>query len=212
MTVGRSDVFFARTYIRRSARREASGGYQHREQLLHGIAGDVLDLGAGHGLNFSHFPAEVRLVVGVEPNDDLRSAAAAQSEALHRRHLSLVSALGENLPLAESAFDAVVTSLVLCSVSSPESVLSEIRRTLKPGGLLCFYEHVASDHRLMRVAQRALDPAWSRLTSGCHTTRHTLSLIAKSGFNVQACESLWFSPRVSSYLTGPHILGRAVAS
>lgn len=199
---------FARMYSRLGARMEAAGVAEHRERLLMGLIGRVVEVGAGNGLNFSHYPGTVTEVIAVEPEPYLRAQAglAAQNASVK---VTVVNGDAEHLPVEDASVDAAVTSLVLCSVGNPAAALTEIRRVLRPGGELRFYEHVcASDARLARI-QRVVDPIWSRFAGGCRLSRSTLETIQAAGFIVDECEQFLFEPCLPAKLAGPHILGRA---
>ena len=114
-----------------------------RVELLAGLSGRVIEVGAGNGINFANYPREVTEVVAVEPETYLRQKAAGAA-ASAPVPVTVVDGLADALPAEDSSFDAAVTSLVLCSVPDQQSALGEIARVLKPGGELRFYEHVLS--------------------------------------------------------------------
>lgn len=199
---------FARVYQLTGASMEARGVAEHRERFLTGLVGRVVEVGAGNGLNFLHYPVSVSEVIAVEPEPYLRDRAelAAQNVPIK---VSVVDGDAEHLPLENASMDAAVTSLVLCSVADQTAALTEIRRVLRPGGGLHFYEHVlASDARLARI-QRLVDPIWTHFAGGCRLTRNTLDVIQAAGFIVDECEQFLFQPCLPAKLAAPHILGRA---
>lgn len=199
---------FARVYSKMGARMEAAGVADHRERLLAGLVGRVIEVGAGNGLNFAHYPDSVTEVIAVEPEPYLRgrSILAAKNTAIK---VSVVDGDAEHLPLENASVDAAVTSLVLCSVADQTAALTEIRRVLRPGGELRFYEHVlASDARLARI-QRVVDPIWTRFAGGCRLTRNTFEEIRAAGFIVDEYEQFLFQPCLPAKLAAPHILGSA---
>ncbi|HEY2937442.1 MAG TPA: class I SAM-dependent methyltransferase, partial [Gaiellaceae bacterium] len=157
----------------------------HRRELVAGLQGRVAEIGAGTGASFRHYRPEVDELVAVEPEPYLRGLAAEAARGVPIP-VRMVDGAAEALPLETGAFDAVVVSLVLCSVPEQAAALSEIRRVLRPGGELRFWEHVAAAHgtRLRRL-QRALDLVWPRLGGGCHTARDTVSAIEAAGFAVE---------------------------
>ena len=199
---------FARLYQRMGASMEAAGGAEHRNRLLAGLVGRVVEVGAGNGLNFSHYPGTVTEVIAVEPESYLRARAEeAARNALIK--VSVIDGDAEHLPFEDASVDAAVTSLVLCSINNPVAALKEILRVLRPGGELRFYEHVlANDPGLARV-QRVVNPIWSRFAGGCRLTRDTFDLIRSTGFIVDEYEQFLFQPCLLSKLAAPHILGRA---
>src|ERR1700722_2615008 len=144
---------FARFYARLSAGMEAAGVGRIRAQLLAGLTGSVLEVGAGNGLNFSHYPDSVTSVLAVEPESHLR-AIAEQAAAAARAPVTVVDGTAEQLPAEDSSADVVVATLMLCSVRDMGAALAEMRRVLRPGGQLVFMEHVRADSAAYRRVQR----------------------------------------------------------
>jgi len=199
---------FARVYSRMSSKMEEAGVAEHRKRLLAGLVGRVVEVGAGNGLNFSHYPDTVSEVIAVEPESYLRARAKLSVQNAPVK-ISVVDGDAEHLPVGDESVDAAVVSLVLCSVSDPIAALHEIRRVLRPGGELRFYEHVlAPDSRLAQI-QRFVDPIWTRFAGGCRLTRNTLDSIQAAGFVVDQLEQFQFEPCLPAKLAAPHILGRA---
>jgi len=198
----------ARLYVRQSRQAERLGLAARRAQLLAGLAGTVLEVGAGNGLNFVHYPTSVAEVIAVEPERHLR-ALAVRAAAGAPVPVRVVAAVAEQLPFAPAAFDAAVASLMLCSVADVPATLAELHRVLRPGAELRFFEHVASPRRAARALQRAADATvWPRLSGGCHLARETDRLIARAGFVIERCERFSFRiPPLDPPKT--HILGVA---
>ncbi|MDQ4009747.1 MAG: class I SAM-dependent methyltransferase [Actinomycetota bacterium] len=181
----------------------------HRRNPLSGLSGQVLELGAGNGLNFSHYPVEVTRVLAIEPEPHLR-ALAVSAAAKAPVPVEVVDGVADRLPADESSVDAAVTSLVLCSVPDQASALAEIRRVLRPGGQLRFLEHVRSRSAALRCAQRLLDATiWPGMAGGCHTHRDTEAAIRQAGFTIERLNPLHFPHLHLSTPTSPHILGAA---
>src|SRR5512139_1452404 len=143
---------FARVYLRLARKRHVPEDL-HRRRLLAGLSGTVIEVGAGSGLNFSLYPDTVDSVLAVEPEPTLREAAVEDK---------VVDGVASALPARDSEFDAAVASLVLCSVPDQAEALAEMRRVLKPGGELRFYEHVVAHKptaaRMMRFADATFWP------------------------------------------------------
>lgn len=155
-----------------------------RAELLADLDGDVLEVGAGTGANLRHYPPAVARLVLAEPEPHMR-ARLARRVADAGRAVEISEARADALPMPDGSFDAVVCTLVLCSVDDPARALAEIRRVLRPGGRLVFLEHVAADDRPRRLAwQRRLEPLWRRVAGNCHLTRRTDALIRAAGFTV----------------------------
>jgi ubiquinone/menaquinone biosynthesis C-methylase UbiE len=198
---------FARLYARMSPRADALGAAEHRREALAGLTGRVMELGAGNGLNFAHYPDTVTEVVAVEPEDYLRRRAeqAATSAAVPVR---VVDAVADDLRFGDETFDAAVAALVLCSVPDQASALAELRRVLRPGGELRFYEHVRPHNpRTAAIWQWADDwNIYPRLSGGCHAARDTESAIRAAGFEIESCRRFPFK---GGPVTAPHVIGRA---
>lgn len=206
-----SHPLFARFYARISVAAEHGAGIAaHRRELLAGLSGRVIEIGAGNGLNFAHYPPAVSEVVAVEPEPRLRELA--RSAALRAEvPVDVVPGTAEALPLKSEAFDAAVVSLVLCSVRDPARALAEIARVLRPGGELRFFEHGRADGRGMTAVQRALDrTVWPLLFGGCHTGRDTLGELRAAGFDLGAYRHLRVPAGGPSLPTSAHVLGTAL--
>jgi ubiquinone/menaquinone biosynthesis C-methylase UbiE len=114
------------------------------------------------------------------------------------------------LPVEDGSADAAVCSLVLCSVPDQAKALAEVRRVLRPGGELRFYEHVIDwDNPQFARLQRAVDVVHPLLSGGCHLTRDTLAAILTAGFEVVSLRRFRFSPTPFARAAEPKILGCA---
>jgi ubiquinone/menaquinone biosynthesis C-methylase UbiE len=198
---------FARFYVWISAQVDAHGGAEHRARLLAGLTGTVIEIGAGNGRNFAHYPATVTRVLAVEPDDTLR-AHAYQAARQALVPVDVVPGNADSLPAQDASFDTAVTSLVLCTVPDPAHALQEIHRVLRPGGKLRFYEHVRSDKAPLALLEDAITPVWTRLAGGCQPNRDTATVIAVNGFTIDDYDRFSLSP--SAYIPGfAHVLGTA---
>lgn len=181
---------------------------EHRQELLAGLAGRVIEVGAGNGINFPNYPPAVTEVVAVEPEAYLRDkAAAAAAEA--PVPVTVVDGLADSLPAADGAFDAAVASLVLCSVPDQAGALAEIARVLKPGGELRFYEHVLSQEPKVARLQNRIEPVWRFCGGGCHPNRDTPAAIEAAGFRIESCRRFAFKPGPLMTVVEPHVIGIA---
>lgn len=187
---------FARVWARVASR---VGSDEQRGELLAGLRGRVLEVGAGDGRNFAHYPPEVSDVLAVEPEPYLRRIAC---RAARRAPVPIKAVAGtaEAVPVDDGTCDAVVASLVLCSVVDQQTALAELRRVLVTGGELRFYEHVVAGQGLASVIQIRLDDwgIWPRIGGGCHLSRDTVGAIAAAGFTVE---------RLRRFTSGPGRLG-----
>jgi len=122
--------------------------------------------------------------------------------------ITLHEAVAEALPVADQAVDAVISTLVLCSVDSVAQALDEVQRVLRPGGRFVFIEHVAADEgRWLHAAQRAIQPAWYYCADGCRLQRHTGKAIADAGFAAVHLQRRMIGSAFN--LVQPHIVGWA---
>jgi ubiquinone/menaquinone biosynthesis C-methylase UbiE len=198
---------FARIYMRMSRKRHETED-EHRRHLLEGLSGKVIEVGAGNGLNFSLYPDTVEKVLAVEPESLLREAAVDEARGAPVE-IDVVNGIASELPAEDASQDAVVASLVLCSVRDQGEALSEMRRVLKPGGELRFYEHVVAQKPFPARLQRIADATfWPRVAGGCHMARDTLPAIEGAGFTVERSERFPFTPG-APVPSIPHILGVA---
>lgn len=194
MATSVSHPLFARAYLWLSVIEEKGGRAEHREQALAGLSGRVVELGAGNGLNFAHYPATVTEVVAVEPEPVLREhARRAAAEAPVT--VTVVDGVADALPLEDESVDAAVASLVLCSVPDQATALAEVRRVLRPGGELRFYEHVVSRARGVARFQRFSDATyWPLVAGGCHMARDTAAAIERAGFAIESQRRWGYRP------------------
>lgn len=195
----------ARCYDACMGRMDEAGGEENRRRLVEDAEGEVLEVGAGTGMNLSLYSAAGR-VVALEPDHAMRRRARSAARQA-RVPVEVVEGEATELPFAEAAFDTVVFSLVLCTVPDVSRALGEAYRVLRPGGTLRFYEHVrSSDPRLARWQDR-LERPWRWLGNGCCPNRDTLAAIAAAGFRVASVEEFDFAPMPA--IVRPHVLGRA---
>ena len=186
---------------------EAAAVRALRQENLAGLSGRVLEMGAGVGTNFAHYPRTVDEVVAVEPEP--RLAARARVAAEHAPvPVVVVNETAEGFSDGEP-FDAVVCSLVLCSVHDPDTVLRRLRALLRPGGELRFLEHVASSGFRGRM-QRFVDATfWPRLLGNCHTHRDTERSVVDAGFEVVTSRREWTLPAWAPMPVSELVVGRA---
>lgn len=193
---------FAKLYDRVQVSYERGLGDRRRD-LLRGVRGRVLELGPGTGVNFGNFasPEDIEWY-GVEPNPHMRRRLSprAREHGIEPRYCELS---GYALEAEAASFDAVVSTLVLCSVPDVNATLSEIRRVLRPGGRFLFMEHVAAPRgTARRLAQGALTPCWRWIADGCRLNRELGNDLERAGFadlQLEAFENVL-----------PHVSGQAL--
>ena len=180
----------------------------HRRELLAGLTGRVIELGAGNGLNFKHYPETVTEVIAVEPEAHLRGIAEDEA-ASASVPVTVVDGVSASLPVDDASLDAGVASLVLCSVPDQAEALAELRRVIRPGGELRFYEHVLAEEGAMARAQRVIGKVWPLFAGGCHPDRDTAKAIEAAGFEIEKIRRFPFRPCLIEYPVTPRILGVA---
>lgn len=186
---------------------ERRGMAARRRELLGATSGRVLEIGAGTGLNLAHYPPGVTRLVLTEPDPGMRARLERRVARAGRDGVEVSGAGAEALPFPDASFDAVVCTLVLCTVPEPDAALAEVRRVLRPGGRLVFVEHVRSDRpRLARRQDRWARP-WAGFAAGCRCNQPTLELLAAAGLEVEALDrARW---RGMPSVVGPLVQGSA---
>jgi ubiquinone/menaquinone biosynthesis C-methylase UbiE len=190
------------------ARHEPAQETEHRRRALAGLSGRVIEVGAGTGSNFKHYPDGVTEVVAVEPEPILR-AEAVRAAAAAAVPVRVIDGTAERLPAQPGEFDAAIACLVLCSVADPGRALAELQRVIRPGGELRYYEHVVSRRPGLARSQRLVDHVWPHAFGNCHTSRDTEGSIRAAGFVVEHSEHLWAPPCPLAAPVGPRVIGVA---
>jgi SAM-dependent methyltransferase len=201
----RRHPIFARFYERLSRATDRIER-EYRQELAGPARGRVLEIGVGNGLNLEHY-RDAELVVAADPEPSMLALAGPRARAA-AVPVRLIRARAERLPFLDASFDTAVCSLVLCSVEDPGRSVEEIRRVLRPGGALRFWEHVRSFGRAAGRVQDVIAPAWGLFSGGCHPNRDTLSTIRRAGFEVEARPFPLGPPSP----VRPQVLGTAIAT
>jgi ubiquinone/menaquinone biosynthesis C-methylase UbiE len=175
-----------------------------KKELLSGISGTLVEIGSGTGPNLRHLPDDIRFVA-IEPNTFMHPHFFAEADEVGRE-ASLIQADAEALPFPDNSVEAVLTTLVLCSLKGLDAALKEILRILKPGGTFIFLEHVgAPKGSWLRSFQSFIRPAWSAVGDGCEPDRDTEERLHRAGFSELQLERF----TVPVPLVSPHIAGIA---
>jgi ubiquinone/menaquinone biosynthesis C-methylase UbiE len=198
---------FARFYAWFAPLEDRAGVAEYRHDLVSGLRGRVLELGVGTGLSFRHYPPEVEQLVAVEPEPTMRAnaAKAAREVALD---VQLVEGTADALPAPDASVDAAVVSQVLCSVPDQARALAELRRVLRPGGELRFYEHVIGTSKRLSLLQRGLAPGLAKVFGGCRADRDTGRAIEEAGFRIER-NRRFLIRAMNEVPAAPRILGTA---
>jgi ubiquinone/menaquinone biosynthesis C-methylase UbiE len=175
----------------------AKAAEPERRRVCAGLAGEVVEIGFGSGLNVPFYPAAVTRVAAVEPLDaGWKLARPRLQEA--RVPIERGGLDGQSLPFADDSFDAALSTWTMCSIPDVEQALRELRRVLRSGGTLHFLEHgLAPDEGVQRWQHR-LEPIQKRVCGGCHLTRRAPELLAAAGFEIAELETYYEqgAPRV----------------
>lgn len=199
--------FFARLWMTMSGH-EPDSLRRLRAENLAGLTGRVLEVGAGTGTNFAHYPSGVTEVVALEP--ERRLADVARTAAATAPVPVIVSTATVEEYASAETFDAVVCSLVLCSIEDPDSVLQQLFSIIKPGGQLRYLEHVAGTGGRAALQKVADATIWPRLLGNCHTHRNTEATIAGAGFEVAGSRREHTLPAWLPVPVSEFAIGRAV--
>jgi ubiquinone/menaquinone biosynthesis C-methylase UbiE len=158
-----------------------------RTELLADLSGSILEIGAGTGANVPRYPSGVTRLVLIDDDPHMLAKLERRVADVRRdTEIEIREASAVSLPFADGSFDAVVSTLVLCSVPDPDAVLREIRRVLRPAGAFVYLEHVADEEGTSRFGwQRRVEPVWKRIAGNCHLTRRTGEAIRRAGFVVE---------------------------
>jgi ubiquinone/menaquinone biosynthesis C-methylase UbiE len=190
-------------YDRSLAQVEDAGLRQWRADLLEGVSGEVLEVGAGTGLNVSHYGPGVTRLVLAEPDRFMRSKLQQRAQST-KVPTEVVDSGVDPIAFPDESFDVVVSTLVLCSVPDEDAALAEIHRVLRPGGKLVYLEHIAAIENPKRHRWQArIEPVWKRMAGNCHLTRTTDQAIPAAGFELvearrESIRKMWPWLRVST--------------
>lgn len=198
----------AKFYDASMKKMEAACLSRWRSELLSDVSGDVLEIGSGTGANLPYYPKSIHRLVLSEPESHMRDLLRQHINQTRGGKCTAESSSADKLSFPDNSFDSVVSTLVLCSVDSPDAALNEIKRVLKPGGKLYFIEHVlAKDAPHLIKWQKLVQPLWIFMCGNCHTTRDTEQHISKAGFTFETMEKLSASGAPS--IVSPTIKGVA---
>lgn len=175
--------WFARLYDAVMTPADGAGLARGRERLAAGATGRVLEIGAGTGLEFRHYPPGLE-VYAIEPDVAMLARARPRAQESAAR-VTLVVADAQALPFRGGAFDTAVSALAFCTIPDPGRAAAEMRRVLRRTGVAYLLEHVRARHRALAWVQAGLTPIWKRVAGGCHLDRPTPRIIGDAGFDVE---------------------------
>lgn len=183
---------------------------KRRALVCDGLAGRVLEIGFGSGLNLEKLPAEVTALDAVEPSD-VGWAMSRARRAASRVPVERVGLDGERLGACDASYDAVLCTFSLCTIPDPDRALAEVLRVLRPGGALHLLEHGRSPDRRVSGWQRRLEPMQRRVAGGCHLTRDVPALVASAGLELDVLQEGYLPGPVLARPWGWCVLGRATS-
>jgi ubiquinone/menaquinone biosynthesis C-methylase UbiE len=164
-----------------------------RERIVPLAQGRVLEIGVGPGVNFVYYDAaRVTKVYALEPNAGMIRLAERQRRRT-KVEITFIGLPGEQIPLEDGSVDTVLSTFTLCTIPGVVEALRGVRRVLKPGGKLIFFEHGVSPDPRVRRWQKWSEPIPHWLFEGCHVTRDIPSLIAQSGFRIERMEAAYLA-------------------
>lgn len=184
-----------------SVRRESEHYREARRDVAGGARGRVLEIGVGTGPNWAYLPEGIEYT-GIEP-DPFMIGRARRHASEQNRDVDLLQGWAERLPYPDASVDTVIVTLSLCTVEDQAGSLAEVRRVLRPGGELRFWEHIRPDGRFAGRFYDLIEPLWMQLGGGCHPNRRTIEAIRSAGFEI---------PALRSFRSGamPMVVGSAV--
>jgi len=165
-----------------------------RRRIVPLAQGSVLEIGVGPGVNFTHYdPARVTNVYALEPNPGMLRRAEEQQRQAEVK-IEFLDLPGERIPLADASVDTVVSTFTLCTIPGVVEAIQGVRRVLKPGGKLIFFEHGLSPDPAVQRWQKRSEPLFRWAFEGCHVTRDIPALIGKGGFDIDQIDAGYISP------------------
>ena len=180
---------------------DLGGTREVRARVCAGLAGDVVEIGFGSGLNLPYLPAEVDALWAIEPAQVGRRLSAGR-RAASRVPVTFAGLDGQRLPFDDDSFDAALTTWTLCTIPDPVAALRELRRVLRPGGQVHFVEHGISPDRSVAGWQHRCTPLQRKVAGGCHLDRDIPALFAAGGFTVTRLDTYYEkgAPRVLGHM------------
>ncbi|MBI2508900.1 MAG: class I SAM-dependent methyltransferase [Betaproteobacteria bacterium] len=161
---------------------------RYRERVIPQATGRVLEVGVGSGLNLPFYGAGVDHLFALEPSPELRKMAGRKTRGA-RFAVEFLDRSAEEIPLERASVDTVVTTWTLCTIPEAVRALEEMKRVLKPGGVLLFVEHGLAPEPGVQAWQHRLNPLWNRIGGGCNLNRKIDDLILRSGFRLVELET-----------------------
>lgn len=164
-----------------------------RARVCEGLAGEVVEIGFGSGLNIGHYPPAVTRVAAVEPSDVgwglAKERLAGSTVPVERAGLD-----GQALPFPDDSFDAALSTFTMCTIPDLDAALAELRRVLRPGGALHFVEHGKAPEESVQRWQKRIEPLYTPMAGGCRLSRPIDDLVTAAGFGLERVER-YYAPK-----------------
>jgi ubiquinone/menaquinone biosynthesis C-methylase UbiE len=156
-----------------------------RKQILAAASGDLLEIGAGTGVNLAYIPEQTSTLYLCEPDQQMRNQLIKKAARSTRKKIVITDWKAEAIAMPSESFDTIVSTLVLCSVGSLNASIRESHRLLRPGGILIFMEHIIAKQPATRAWQKRIEPYWGLCAGDCRLTRDTARAITDNGFQIE---------------------------
>jgi ubiquinone/menaquinone biosynthesis C-methylase UbiE len=159
------------------------GLYKKRKSLIEPLRGRILEVGSGTGINYQFYSSEVELLA-LDPNPHMLTKAENKAhEQLNITYINHgICDDGVGMHIAHQSLDAIVSTLVLCSVPNPSLAIARFKQWLKPDGKLVVLEHIHAENKLNQQLQNLVNPIWRPVADGCNLNRNTDQLFLDGGF------------------------------
>ncbi|WP_084420177.1 class I SAM-dependent methyltransferase [Henriciella litoralis] len=178
---------------------------KQRAKVVPQAAGSILEVGCGAGTNFGYYDqSKVERLYALEPSSGMiKRARKAASMLGWADRIEIIKAGAEAVPLEDNSIDTVVLTFVLCTIPDWQATLSEIRRVLKPGGIILFSEHGLAPDEDVTKWQKRIEPVWKPLVGGCHLTRDTEAMLREAGFTLDDTQTMYLpnTPRFAGFVS-----------
>jgi ubiquinone/menaquinone biosynthesis C-methylase UbiE len=174
---------------------------RQRQKVVPKASGRILEIGMGSGLNIPHYdPTRVERVWGLEPSAGMRRKAAPRL-AQAAFEIEWLDLPGEEIPLEDDSVDTVLLTYTLCTIPDFRAALAQMRRVLKPGGVLLFSEHGAAPDEGVRRWQKRINPLWRRIAGGCNLDRDIPGALQEAGFKIESLETMYLprTPKIAAF-------------
>lgn len=164
---------------------------KQRSKIIPLAKGHVIEIAIGSGLNLPYYRTEyIQSLTGLEPSNEIWQLNKVQTDRLDF-NFKFINAFAEDIPVKSNTFDTAVITYALCTIKDPHKALSEIKRVLKPDGILLFCEHGLAPDKNIKNLQNKINPYWKIMAGGCHLNKDIPKLITDNGFKIIALDKMY---------------------